>query len=95
VLNAAQAVGAEGSIQIQLDPAPGGTLLRFQDDGPGLAEEVIPLLFEPFATTRIEGTGLGLSTTQRIVEGHGGTITPHNGAKGGACFDLYFPSPPA
>ena len=44
------------------------------DDGPGVPEAIRPRLFEPFATTRKDGNGLGLAVSRRIVERHGGSL---------------------
>lgn len=50
-------------------------VLEVQDNGPGVAPELLPRLFTPFTTTRPEGTGLGLALSQRLVERFGGEIS--------------------
>ncbi len=67
--------------------------LRVSDTGAGIAEEDLPLIFEPFFSTKtsIHGTGLGLSITRKIMEEHGGFIRAENIAGGGSAFTLYFP----
>ena len=44
------------------------------DDGPGVPEAIRSRLFEPFATTRKDGNGLGLAVSRRIIERHGGSL---------------------
>ena len=45
------------------------------DDGPGVSAEMIPRLFEPYATSKAHGTGLGLAIAQRIAVEHGGELS--------------------
>lgn len=94
VINAAQAMRGRGHVWIEASPAPGpgrDALLVVSDDGPGIPREALATLFEAFSTTRVEGTGLGLSTTRRIVEAHGGTIEAQNREEGGARFTIRLP----
>ena len=68
--------------------------ITVRDHGPGIAEDLLPRLFEPFVTTRAEGTGLGLALSRKIVRDHHGdlcaeSISPADG--GGARFTLTLP----
>ncbi len=67
--------------------------LRVSDTGAGIVEEDLPLIFEPFFSTKtsVHGTGLGLSITRKIMEEHGGFIRAENISGGGSAFTLYFP----
>ena len=59
--------------------------VRVSDTGSGLAEEIIPRLFQPFVTTKPTGMGVGLSISKRIVEAHGGEMWAEPNPGGGAC----------
>lgn len=61
------------------------------DSGPGIPAGEEARIFEPFVTGRIQGVGLGLAITRRIVELHGGKVTARNRAEGGATFELRIP----
>lgn len=61
------------------------------DDGPGVPAELGERLFEPFATARPGGSGLGLAVVRTVVEAHGGHVAVVPGALGGACFQLTLP----
>ena len=70
--------------------------ITLTDTGPGLSEEVVDRIFNPFFTTRNSGTGLGLAIVHRIIDAHGGTIAVHNHPDhGGAVFVLELPAPKA
>lgn len=60
------------------------------DDGPGIPDELIDRIFEPFVTTNRNGTGLGLSIAKRIVTAHKGTIRATS-VPGGTVFQVIFP----
>jgi two-component system NtrC family sensor kinase len=88
LLNAADAVGGEGSILVEVDEAGDRVRLSVSDSGPGIPEAIRDKLFEPFVTTKPagKGTGLGLAVCQSLVERLGGSIRAENRAHGGARF---------
>ena len=67
--------------------------ISFADDGPGIAPDVVPRIFEPFYTTKAigKGTGLGLSICKNIVEAHGGSLTVKSRDGRGARFTIEIP----
>ncbi|MEA1014177.1 PAS domain S-box protein [Sphingosinicella sp. LY1275] len=64
--------------------------ISVSDNGPGLSDEAIGQLYKPFASTKKDGMGVGLSICRRIVEAHGGRFSAENRPEGGAvfCFTL-------
>lgn len=94
VINAEQAVGDGGRVEVRTEAAAdGGVRVTVADDGPGLPESVRLRLFEPFFTTRADhgGTGLGLAITYGVVQAHGGRIDAQSPPRGGAVFDIWLP----
>jgi PAS domain S-box-containing protein len=94
--NAMQHAGAPGrvSLEVLLVRDKGGAWLecRVEDDGPGIAPEDLPHVFEPFFTRRQGGTGLGLAIVQRIVDDHGGSVAACNREGGGARLTVSLPA---
>lgn len=83
---------ARARIALRLRPtAAGGAEVRVADDGPGMAPEVLARCFEPFRTTKAQGTGLGLTICKRILEAHGGAIRIESAPGGGAAVTLTLP----
>jgi PAS domain S-box-containing protein len=75
VNNALDAMAGFGTLTVRWRPAgEGRAVVEFEDQGAGIAPEVLPRVGEPFFTTKQEGTGLGVAMAQRIVERHGGTL---------------------
>lgn len=76
VLNAVEAAGPGGFVEVGAGPAPDTGELMFwvEDDGPGISPADLEKVFDPFFTTREKGTGLGLAIVQKIVEMHQGTV---------------------
>lgn len=66
-------------------------VLEVVDCGPGLSEDALRRIFEPFQTTKREGIGLGLWICHEIVAAHGGTLTATRNATGGMTFTAAFP----
>ncbi len=67
------------------------TRVSVVDNGPGIAQDVIKKLFEPFVTSKQEGMGIGLSVCRSIVEAHNGQLWAENGPAGGAAFHFTLP----
>ena len=65
--------------------------VRFEDEGPGIPDEVLQRLFIPFYTTKPSGTGLGLAICDRIIRSMGGWIEVVSYDSDGAAFTLYLP----
>jgi signal transduction histidine kinase len=93
-LNSAQAMADEGEITVDLitlrSRDQDGCLLRFTDTGPGIGEDAVERVFDPFYTTKEkgEGTGLGLSICRKLIEESGGWIR----AAGGGVFEIWLPA---
>lgn len=67
--------------------------ISVQDNGTGIAPEILPRIFEPLFTTKsIGGTGLGLAVAKQLIERHGGEISVRTGARLGTTFDIYLPA---
>ena len=94
VLNAVQAIGGTGRVDLAARPVAGGALeLVVEDSGPGVPAHLAEEIFRPFFTTRAHGTGLGLAISRKIAESHGGSLTVGRGKAGGARFALSLPAP--
>lgn len=73
VLNSLRALGSRGSIRVECRRAGSEIWFAFEDDGPGVPEQLRDTIFEPF-TSGAQSTGLGLAIARRIVQGHGGRL---------------------
>ena len=98
LLNALQAMEAlppaERRLEITQTRTGDWVQLRVQDNGPGIAPEVRDRLFTPFATTRSQGLGLGLTLSESLAESLGGHLRLiERPALRGACFELTLPLP--
>jgi signal transduction histidine kinase len=92
-LNSLDAMPRGGTLRAELRRGDEGCAeLRFSDTGPGIAPDLAPHLFEPFVSSKETGLGLGLVTSRRIAENHGGRLTAQNVGGGGASFLLRLPA---
>jgi hypothetical protein len=75
LLNAVQAMGAEGTLTVAARRVHNRVDLLVNDTGKGIPPEHVGRIFEPFFTTKHKGTGLGMTISKRIMEEHQGSIT--------------------
>ena len=91
VTNADQAAEGPASILLHGHRFSDSVHLCVTDDGPGIDDDVRPRLFEPFFTTRPQGTGLGLAVVKAVVAAHGGEVAVHT-SELGTNFSLQLPA---
>lgn len=105
VKNAAEAMGGGGRVEVRLGKTrpvgrarlslPEGEYARIsiRDQGPGIPEEMLERIFDPYFTTREMGRGLGLTVAYSIIKNHRGLLTVEAGSGPGAEFHIYLPLP--
>jgi signal transduction histidine kinase len=91
--NALDAMKSAGRVDVEMVDGADGVDIRIRDTGPGIPPEIQGRLFQPFATSKPNGTGLGLFLANRVLSDHGGSIRPANLPAGGACFTIRLPHP--
>jgi signal transduction histidine kinase len=93
MMNACDALDGSGHIVVRTRPSEVGVSLFFEDDGPGIPEEVRGRMFDPFFTTKPvgKGTGLGLAISHEIIERHGGRMEVECPETGGTIFRIDLP----
>jgi signal transduction histidine kinase len=82
--------GGQLTIRSQLD-AEGRLVVSVSDTGVGLPQEGVEQIFDPFHTTKPQGTGMGLTITRSIVESYGGRIWASANEGPGATFHFILP----
>jgi signal transduction histidine kinase len=75
VQNAVQAQDGAGAVRVSASRQDSRVIVRVDDEGPGIVEEIRERVFEPFFTTRQQGSGLGLSIARDLVERNGGSLS--------------------
>lgn len=97
ITNAIQAMSETGgTVAVRIQPVAGSADRRFvrvevADNGPGIPKELLDRLFQPFFTTKSDGTGLGLPITKRIITAHKGNIQVSS-FPGGTVFQVVLPA---
>lgn len=95
--NAIKYTPSGGSVDVTLTQTNEHAMLKIEDTGLGIPNEVLPTIFEPFERVKTtehlaqEGTGLGLSIVKMLVEQHGGTIEVESALGEGSCFTIILP----
>ncbi|NOZ42747.1 MAG: HAMP domain-containing protein [Alphaproteobacteria bacterium] len=86
-----------GRLRVNIDVSPKYFVITLEDDGPGIPDDEIERVFEPFyrvETSRSRetgGTGLGLAVVRGVIRGHGGEVTLSNRPEGGLCVTVTLP----
>ncbi len=95
--NAVDAIEDSGVIRVVLEAEPGSrqAVIKVQDSGCGIPDEIRDRIFEPFTTTKEKGTGLGLSMVLNAVQVHNGTIEADSIPGSGTLFTIKLPLAPA
>jgi signal transduction histidine kinase len=93
VKNALAAMPGGGELKLSADSSDEEVILSVEDSGLGISEEDLPKIFEPYFTTKDNGTGLGLTITFKIVREHGGEITVSSRPGQGSTFAIHLPVP--
>jgi signal transduction histidine kinase len=75
-----------------LQPVQTGFEIMIRDTGPGILENQIPQIFEPFFSTKEKGTGLGLAITQQVIAEHNARLTVESTPDRGTTFKIFFPA---
>jgi signal transduction histidine kinase len=92
LLNACEAVPRDGKVEVSIEEAGGAARILVNDNGPGIAEPIREHLFRPFVSFGKEnGTGLGLTIAQKILEDHGGRLKLASTSPQGTTFELTLP----
>jgi len=107
VVNADQAMPEGGTVRVRARNLPRDTALpvdlparryveiTISDEGKGIPEELLHRVFDPYFTTKPQGSGLGLTTSESIVRKHDGRLTVDSPPGQGATFTLYLPASPS
>ncbi|MBS3759292.1 MAG: sensor histidine kinase, partial [Desulfobacterales bacterium] len=89
--------GGDTSVSIKIEKTDNRQAqIAFTDNGPGIATQLLPdQLFEPFITSKVNGSGIGLWQVRQLVESLNGRISAQNAEEGGARFLLFIPATPS
>lgn len=94
VLNAEQAMPHGGQLVVRTSAVGDGVVLDLIDTGCGMDKETQAKVFDAFFSTKGSGSGLGLPTTRKIIEAHGGSISLQSELGRGTQFTIKLPLPP-
>jgi signal transduction histidine kinase len=94
IINAQQAMPGGGQLVVSTEGTPRGVALHLIDTGCGMDDNTLSHIFETFYSTKRGGSGLGLPTTRKIIEAHGGQILVQSEVGRGTRFTIALPTPP-
>jgi len=88
IVNAIEAIGEHGTIEISTENKNGNCIVKISDNGKGMEKSEVDRLFEPYFTTKEKGNGLGLANSQNIILGHKGSISAESESGKGTTFTI-------
>ena len=91
VMNAIQAMQHDGQLDVSINQVQGDVVIALKDNGPGIPAELQQQIFDPFYTTRTQGTGLGLAVVKAVAAAHGGDVQLESSAGQGSTFKVILP----
>ena len=91
LINAAQAAGPTGQVEVRLTAEDNAALLAVADSGPGVPDDLVKDIFEPCFTTKPDGTGIGLLAVTAFAASCGADVSVGRSHLGGALFQLRIP----
>ena len=95
LINAQQAIGGEGEVMVRTAGDGQYAQIQISDTGKGISAERLSNLFEPYQSSRPDGTGLGLATVKKIIDAHNGAITVVSEPGKGTAFTIKLPLAPS
>ncbi len=90
-LNAQEAMPYGGTLTVKVEQRDQEVFIAFTDTGQGIPESDMARIFDPFFSTKVDGTGLGLAVSYGIIEGHGGRIEVKSKVNQGSTFTVILP----
>jgi signal transduction histidine kinase len=91
LINAMQAMEGGGNLEVRVKATDSRMQIAFDDEGPGIPDNLLDKIWDPFFTTKDIGTGLGLGIVRNIIESHGGTISIGRRDAGGSRVSVELP----
>ena len=90
-MNAMQAMKDNGKIEVEVTKIDNDVCILLKDNGPGISSELQEQIFDPFYTTRTQGTGLGLAVVKAVAKAHGGDVKLESTENKGCIFNVTLP----
>ena len=91
IKNAVESMPGGGKLTLETHGENKFVKINITDTGEGMTTEIMQNIFVPFFTTKVDGTGVGLAVSQKIVDDHGGSIKVKSTLQGGTTFSIYLP----
>jgi len=90
-MNAMQAMKENGKIEVEVTKIDNDVCISLKDNGPGISSGLQEQIFDPFYTTRTQGTGLGLAVVKAVAKAHGGDVKLESTENKGCVFNIALP----